>query len=59
MTFKLLGAGAGSHRFLRSIGPPPECGLDLTGEGRKLGKNELAGVVRSALLAVLSLIPER
>ena len=52
VVFKLLDQAADCHRFIRRIGPPPECALELTAEGRALGDKERAERVRSLLQAI-------
>ena len=49
VVFKLLDAASDAHRFLRRIGPPPECALEWTADGRQLGaaaqQARVAGVI--------------
>jgi hypothetical protein len=54
VTFKVLGRGSDTHRYLLGIGPPPGCGLELTELGRGLGADEVSTRVRSFVDAIRS-----
>lgn len=52
VVFKLLDQSADSHRYIRRIGPPPACALELTAEGQALGDNERGERLRELLQAI-------
>lgn len=52
VVFKILEQGAEAHRYLRRIGPPPECALELTPQGEQLGGDERAACVAGLLRAI-------
>jgi hypothetical protein len=52
VVFKLLEQGADTHRYLRRIGPPPECTVDLTPQGEQLGIDERETCVARLLSAI-------
>ncbi|MGH8033603.1 MAG: hypothetical protein ACREO9_00145 [Lysobacterales bacterium] len=52
VVFKLLEQAADAHRYLRRIGPPPECALELTPQGEQLGDEEREARIASLLSAI-------
>jgi hypothetical protein len=50
--FKLLADASSTHRFLRGVGPPPECEIRLTEAGAALDSGEVNAVVRKLLNAI-------
>ena len=52
VVFKLLDQAADTHRYIRRVGPPPECALELSAEGERLGDAERAARLQSLLGAI-------
>ena len=52
VVFKLLDQAADSHRFIRRVGPPPECVLELTPAGQQLGEAECQARLASLIGAI-------
>lgn len=52
VVFKLLDQAADAWRYLRRVGPPPECALELTPEGQRLGAEEQAAQLGVLIRAI-------
>lgn len=52
VAFKVLDQASGTHRYLRRIGPPPQCRLELTAAGERLGEAEQTTCVARLLDAI-------
>jgi plasmid maintenance system killer protein len=52
VVFKLLDQAADSHVFLRAIGPPPGCNLELTAEGQSLSGEQLRERIDQLIAAI-------
>jgi hypothetical protein len=54
VVFKLLDQAADAWRYLRRVGPPPECTPELTPEGERLGAEEQAAQLGVLIRAIES-----
>ena len=52
VAFKLLDQASDTHRYLRRIGPAPECRLELTAAGERLGEPERTTCIAQLLDAI-------